>query len=120
MFMKKQGPEALPGKTKVIRCRMYSDTQKVVDYWRRDECSTKALSILVPMWAPEPSGHGGEENNSQPPPGLEAPIIQSVAQRSVTELTLLALCVLMKCNYCSSLFNSLHQGKMKLEVTSDQ
>jgi hypothetical protein len=31
---------------------------------------------LVPIrkeagWAPEPSGHGGEEKNSQPPPGIE-------------------------------------------------
>jgi len=54
MFMKKQGPEALPDKTKVIRCRMYSDTQKVGNYSRREKCSKKALSILVPMWAPEP------------------------------------------------------------------
>jgi hypothetical protein len=26
------------------------------------------------------SGHGGEEKNSQPPPGLEPPIIQPVVQ----------------------------------------
>jgi hypothetical protein len=65
------------------------------------------------------SGHGREENNSQSPPGVEIPIMQSVAQRCTTELSRLALCILEKCNYCSSLFNSLHQGKMKLEVTSD-
>jgi hypothetical protein len=31
------------------------------------------------------SGHGGEETNSQPLPGLEPTIIQSVAQRYTTE-----------------------------------
>jgi hypothetical protein len=35
------------------------------------------------------SGHGGEEKNSQPLPGLEPPIIQPVAQRCTTELSLL-------------------------------
>jgi hypothetical protein len=34
------------------------------------------------------SGRGGEEKNSQPLPGLESPIIQSVAQRFTTELSL--------------------------------
>jgi hypothetical protein len=33
------------------------------------------------------SGWGGEEKNPQPLPGLEAPIIQSVAQRYTTELS---------------------------------
>jgi hypothetical protein len=33
------------------------------------------------------SGHGGEEKNSQPLPGLEPPIIQPVAQRSTTEFS---------------------------------
>jgi hypothetical protein len=36
------------------------------------------------------SGHGGEEKNSQPLPGLESPIIQSVARRNTTELSLKA------------------------------
>jgi hypothetical protein len=31
-------------------------------------------------------GRGGEEKNSQPLPGLEPPIIQSVAQRYTAEL----------------------------------
>jgi hypothetical protein len=33
------------------------------------------------------SGRGGEEKNSQPPPGLEPPIIHPVAQRYTTELS---------------------------------
>jgi hypothetical protein len=33
------------------------------------------------------SGHGGEEKNSKPLPGLELPIIQPVAQRYTTELS---------------------------------
>jgi hypothetical protein len=33
------------------------------------------------------SGRGGEEKNSQPLPGLEPPIINSVAQRYTTELS---------------------------------
>jgi hypothetical protein len=33
------------------------------------------------------SGHGGEEKNSQPLPGLEPPIIQPVAQRYTMELS---------------------------------
>jgi hypothetical protein len=37
------------------------------------------------------SGHGGEEKNSQPLPGLEPPIIQPVAQRYTTELSRLLL-----------------------------
>jgi hypothetical protein len=32
-------------------------------------------------------GHGGEEKNSQPLPGLKLPIIQLVAQRYTTELS---------------------------------
>jgi hypothetical protein len=32
------------------------------------------------------SGRGGEEKNSQPPPELEPPIIQPVAQHYTTEL----------------------------------
>jgi hypothetical protein len=32
------------------------------------------------------SGHGGEEKNSQPLPGLELPIIQPVTQRYTTEI----------------------------------
>jgi hypothetical protein len=35
------------------------------------------------------SGRGGEEKNSQPLPGLEPPIIQTVAQRYTTELSML-------------------------------
>jgi hypothetical protein len=38
-------------------------------------------------WPQSRSGRGGEENNSQPLPGLEPPIIQSVAQRYTTELS---------------------------------
>jgi hypothetical protein len=34
-------------------------------------------------------GRGGEEKNSPPLPGLEPPIIQPVAQRYTTELSLL-------------------------------
>jgi hypothetical protein len=33
------------------------------------------------------SGRGGEEKNSQPPPGLEPTIIHLVAQRYTTELS---------------------------------
>jgi hypothetical protein len=33
------------------------------------------------------SGRGSEENNSQPLPELEPPIIQSVAKRYITELS---------------------------------
>jgi hypothetical protein len=33
------------------------------------------------------SGHGGEEKNSQPPPRVEPPTIQPVAQRYTTELS---------------------------------
>jgi hypothetical protein len=33
------------------------------------------------------SGHGGEEINSQPPPGIEPPIIQPVVQQYTTELS---------------------------------
>jgi hypothetical protein len=32
------------------------------------------------------SGHGGEDKNSQPLPGIEPPIIQPVAQRYTAEL----------------------------------
>jgi hypothetical protein len=32
-------------------------------------------------------GHGGEEKNSQPPPGIEPPIIQPLAKRYTTELS---------------------------------
>jgi hypothetical protein len=38
-------------------------------------------------WPQSRSGRGGEEKNSQPLPGLEPPIILSVAQRSTTELS---------------------------------
>jgi hypothetical protein len=37
------------------------------------------------------SGHGGEEKNSQPLPGLEPPTIHSVAQRYTTELSRLIM-----------------------------
>jgi hypothetical protein len=37
------------------------------------------------------SGHDGEEKNSQPPPGLEPPIIQPVAQRYTTTIMHLSL-----------------------------
>jgi hypothetical protein len=33
------------------------------------------------------SGHGGEENNSQPSLGLEAPIVQPAAQRYTADLS---------------------------------
>jgi hypothetical protein len=36
-----------------------------------------------------PSGRGGEEKNFQPLPGREPPVIQPVAQRYTTELSLL-------------------------------
>jgi hypothetical protein len=39
------------------------------------------------------SGRGGEEKNSQPLPGLEPPIIQSVSQRYTAELSQLQLTV---------------------------
>jgi hypothetical protein len=37
------------------------------------------------------SGHGGEEKNFQPLPGLEPPIIQSAAQLYTTELSRILL-----------------------------
>jgi hypothetical protein len=37
------------------------------------------------------AGHGDEEKNSQPLPGLEPPIIQPVAQRYTTELSRIKL-----------------------------
>jgi hypothetical protein len=37
------------------------------------------------------SGHGGEEKNSQPMPGLELPNIKPVAHRYTTELPRLIL-----------------------------
>jgi hypothetical protein len=40
------------------------------------------------LWEPQSrSGHGGEEKNSQPLPGLEPPNVQPVAQRYTTELS---------------------------------
>jgi hypothetical protein len=39
------------------------------------------------------SGHGGEEKNSQPLPGLEPPIIQPIAQCCTTELSWLVVLV---------------------------
>jgi len=36
------------------------------------------------VWAPEPSGRGGEEKNSQPLPGLEPLIIQPVSEHCGT------------------------------------
>jgi len=44
--------------------------------WDRRLCGTHSRS-----------GHGGEEKNSQPLPGLEPPIIQPVAQRYTEEYT---------------------------------
>jgi hypothetical protein len=42
-----------------------------------------------PLYPPQSrSGHGGEEENYHPLPGLEPPIIQSVVQRYTTELPL--------------------------------
>jgi hypothetical protein len=41
------------------------------------------------------SGRGGEEKNSQPPPGLEPPIAQPVAQRYNTELSQLLTLLLV-------------------------
>jgi hypothetical protein len=66
------------------------------------------------------SGRGGEEKNSHPLPGLEPPIIEPVAQRYTTELSRLTLCVSKNCNFYNSLFHSLHQCKIKLEVISDK
>jgi hypothetical protein len=40
------------------------------------------------------SGRGGEDKNSQPLPGLELPIIQSVAQRCTTEISRLLYVIL--------------------------
>jgi hypothetical protein len=42
-------------------------------------------------WPKSRSGRGGEENNSQPLPGLEPLIIQPVAQRYITELSRLLM-----------------------------
>jgi len=39
------------------------------------------------------SGHSGEEKNSQPPLGLEPPILQPIAQHCTTDLKLLSICV---------------------------
>jgi hypothetical protein len=47
------------------------------------------------------SGRGGEENNSQPLPGLELPIIQPVAQRYTTEPSLLPLHFSMQTILCT-------------------
>jgi hypothetical protein len=44
------------------------------------------IFTLRPLY---PQGKIGEEKNSQPLPGLELPIIQPVAQRCTTELSLL-------------------------------
>jgi hypothetical protein len=41
---------------------------------------------------PSRSGRGGKEQNSDPLPGLELPIIQAVAQRYTTDLS----CLLMR------------------------
>jgi hypothetical protein len=62
-------------------------------------CQLHALAALPPgksPWYPldmrlggpqSQSGRGGEEDNSQPLPGLEPQIIQPVAQRYATELS---------------------------------
>jgi hypothetical protein len=42
---------------------------------------------LIPSGYGTGSGHGGEQKNFQPLPGLEPPIIQPVAQRYTTELS---------------------------------
>jgi hypothetical protein len=47
------------------------------------------------------SGHGGEEKNSEPLPGLEPPIIQPVAQCCTTELSWLLLHLYSACTYYS-------------------
>jgi hypothetical protein len=49
------------------------------------------------------SGRGGEERNSQPPPGLETSTIQSVAQRYATALFrfLIILLTLRNKNVCT-------------------
>jgi hypothetical protein len=41
------------------------------------------------------SGRGGEEKNSQPLPGLKHPIIQPVAQRYITDISLLSYATLI-------------------------
>jgi hypothetical protein len=43
---------------------------------------------LTPGWGLQSrSRYGGEEKNSQPPPGIEPPIIQAAAQYYTTELS---------------------------------
>jgi hypothetical protein len=44
------------------------------------------------------SGRGGEEQNSQPLPGLEPPIIQPVAQHYTTELPRLHIYLYLEIN----------------------
>jgi hypothetical protein len=50
----------------------------------KEPLATIALEV---EWAQSRSGRGGEEKNSQPPPGLEPPIIQPVAEPYTTELS---------------------------------
>jgi hypothetical protein len=47
-------------------------------------------------WHQSRSGCGGEENHSQPLPGFEPLIIQTVAQRSTTELSRLIMFIEVK------------------------
>jgi hypothetical protein len=47
-----------------------------------------------------PTGHGGEEKNSQSLPALEPPIIQPVAQRHTTELSRLLRMILIWMSEC--------------------
>jgi hypothetical protein len=61
------------------------------------------------------SGRGGEEQNSQPLPGLEPPTIQAVAQRYTAELSRLlatrisrAYPVYTSCGYCLTIINILN------------
>jgi hypothetical protein len=49
------------------------------------------------------SGRGGEEKKSLSLPGLEPPIIQPVAQRYITELSMLHCKAVMSKKYCNFL-----------------
>jgi hypothetical protein len=56
------------------------------------------------------SGRGGEEKNSQPPPGIEPQIVQPVAQRYTNwAITALVCCVLLLIN-CKASFLEIHVG----------
>jgi hypothetical protein len=76
----------------VLREWRYSSTHSLTSVLDGGEWSASRPGPLYPQgkspWYPldrrlggiqNRSGHGGEEKNSQPPPGIEPPIIQPVA-----------------------------------------